>query len=199
MNLSEVNISWFRAVNDLGKEYPMFNPVFEMFAEYTVFVLIIGCLYYWFSREKENRIMIISGGFSFVLAEIMGKLAGQLHSNNQPFAELNHVNQLIQKAVDNSFPSDHTILLFSICFSIWLVRKKSGFLWMILAFCTGISRIGVGVHYPFDVLVGAAIAMLSAYIIYVLAAKLPFITSILSIYEKIEEAILPRKSQSKDV
>lgn len=198
MNISEVNISWFRAVNDLGKEYPIINPVFEMFAEYTVFVLIIGCLYYWFSREKENRIMIISGSFSFVLAEIMGKLAGQLHSNNQPFAELSHVNQLIHKAVDNSFPSDHTILLFSICFSIWLVRKKSGFLWMVLAICTGISRIGVGVHYPFDIIVGAIIAMISAVIMYVFAHKLPFVKSILSFYEKIEQSILPGKSRSKD-
>lgn len=198
MNLSEVNISWFRAVNDLGKEYPIINPVFEMFAEYTVFILIIGCLCYWFSPEKENRMMMISGGFSFVLAEVMGKLVGQLHSNNQPFAELSHVNQLIHKAVDNSFPSDHTILLFSICFSIWLVRKKSGFLWMVLAICTGISRIGVGVHYPFDIIAGAIIAMISAVIMYVLARKLPFVKSILSFYEKIEQSILPGKSRSKD-
>ncbi len=35
---------------------------------------------------------------TFVMAEMMEKMAGRLHSNNQPFAELANVNQLIEKA-----------------------------------------------------------------------------------------------------
>ncbi len=62
---------------------------------------------------------------------------------------------LIDHAVDTFISLvTHTILFFSICFSFWLVRKKTGWLWLILALCIAISRIWVGVHYPFDVTVG---------------------------------------------
>ncbi|NMD71631.1 undecaprenyl-diphosphatase [Bacillus sp. DNRA2] len=199
MNLSELNIKWFRSINDLGINHPVMNPIFEFFAEYTVLMLMMGTIVFWFTRKGKNRIMLLNAGISFVLAEILGKLAGQLHSNNQPFAELDNVNQLINKAIDNSFPSDHTILLFSVSFSIWFFRKKQGLSWMALAVVTAISRIGVGVHFPFDVLAGALIAMSSAFIIYWLNSKLNFSKKILSIYEKIEKMILTQKKQSKEM
>lgn len=56
--------------------------------------------------------MIIQAIVAFVTAEIIGKLAGKLHLNYQPFAAFPNVNKLVDQAVDNSFPSDHTILFF---------------------------------------------------------------------------------------
>lgn len=94
----------------------------------------------WFTRSRKNRMMIIQAMVAFVTAEIIGKLAGKFHLNYQPFAVLPDVNKLVDHAVDNSFPSDHTILFFSICFSFWLVRKKTGWLWLMLAFCVANSR-----------------------------------------------------------
>ncbi|WP_147535242.1 undecaprenyl-diphosphatase [Bacillus marasmi] len=199
MNLSEVNVTWFRTINNLGKDYPAFNPVFEFFAEYTVYILVLGLLGFWFTTIKKNRIMTINAAIAFILAEIIGKIAALLYSNNQPFAELSNVNQLVERAVDNSFPSDHTILMFSVCFSIWLVKKKQGVVWLVIAFATGISRIGVGVHYPFDVIVGATIAIIAAILINWGNSKLYFSNWVLSIYEKIENSILPTRNRSKDV
>lgn len=115
------------------------------------------------------------------------------------FAQLAHVNKLIEKSVDNSFLSNHTILFFSICFSFWLVRKKEGTFWMILAVCVAISRIGVGVHYPADVMVGALLGILSSLTVYWLVPKLSLIKRILALYEKVEQYVLPTKTESKDV
>lgn len=41
LDISEVNISLFRLVNDLGKEHPFLNPVFSFIAEYMVFLLAL--------------------------------------------------------------------------------------------------------------------------------------------------------------
>lgn len=199
MIFTEMNLFWFREINDLGKNYPLINPVFKFFAEYTVYILLIGFLYYWFSRDKDNRTMILNAAFSFILAEAAGKLAGLFYSNNQPFAELENVNQLIEKTVDNSFPSDHTILFFAISFSIWLVRKKHGSILLLFALCTAISRIGVGVHYPFDILTGALIGIFSSLIIAKLSYQYHFTSKLLSLYEKVEHSFFPVKKQSKDV
>lgn len=110
MDLSQMNVELFRIINDFGKEHTYLNHTFIFLAEYMVFVLGLMALIFWFTRRKENRFMIISAAAAFIMAEIIGKIAGKLHSNNQPFAELSNVNKLIEKAVDNSFPSDHTPL-----------------------------------------------------------------------------------------
>ncbi|MFB6468808.1 undecaprenyl-diphosphatase [Cytobacillus sp. Hz8] len=199
MFMSSWNQIWFRAINDLGKEYTYLNPIFIFLAEYMVYVFAFCLVVIWFSRREKNRMMVIQAGFAFIVAEILGKVAGLLHSNSQPFAELQHVNQLIEKAVDNSFPSDHTILFFSICFTFWLVQRRSGLIWMLLAISVAISRIWVGVHYPFDVLAGAAIGVISAYIAYLVVPRLHFIRKTLAIYERVEEKIIPTKHHSRNL
>lgn len=67
--------------------------------------------------------MIICGMIAFVIAEILGEVAGKIYSNNQPFAELTNVNQLIEHTVDNSFPSDHAIQFFLSASRFYFLRK----------------------------------------------------------------------------
>ncbi|QRG70259.1 undecaprenyl-diphosphatase [Brevibacillus choshinensis] len=199
MNAMEVNIHYFRLINDLGKQYPMWNPVFYVIAEYMVYGLALAVFLYWFRRTSENRMMVICGTVTFFLAELFGKVAGSLHYNQQPSAELTDVNQLVQKAVNNSFPSDHTILFFSFCMSFWLFKKRSGIFWMLLALCMGISRIWVGVHYPADVIVGALISIGSALAVYLVVPRLPIVHTLLGFYEKAEQALFPAKQKSRDL
>jgi undecaprenyl-diphosphatase len=186
----------FRLINDLGKQHTFINPIFIFIAEYMVIFLALAVITFWFTRVKQNRIMIICGSITFVIAEIMGKLAGKIHSNNQPFAELSNVNQLIEKAVDNSFPSDHTILFFSFCMTFWLFRGGKGFLWILLAVLVGISRIWVGVHYPADIAVGAIISIISAFMVFRLVPKLGMTQKLLGMYERGESSILSLKKDN---
>lgn len=197
MSFSQFNIDIFRAINDLGKQYAFLNSAMVFLAEYMVYILGLIIIAYWFTGFRKSRMLIIQAMVAFVIAEVIGKIAGNFHLNYQPFAVLPHVNKLVDHTVDNSFPSDHTILFFSICFSLWLVRKKTGWLWLILALCVAISRIWVGVHYPFDVAVGALIGCISAVISYWLVPKLSFIRQLLTQYERVEKHVLPSKNKSK--
>ncbi|PEF22871.1 undecaprenyl-diphosphatase [Bacillus pseudomycoides] len=198
MPFSQFNIDAFRWINDLGKQNPSLNPMMVFVAEYMLYALVLGVLIYWFTRNNKNRMMIIQGGLAFIVAEIIGKIVGQFYSHHQSFAVLPNVNQLVEHEIDNSFPSDHTILFFSICVSIWLVRKKEGWLWLMLAFCVAISRIWVGVHYPIDVVTGALVGIISALFVYWIAPKLSFIKRLLGLYERMEKHVIPVKNNSKD-
>ncbi|MED1412174.1 MULTISPECIES: undecaprenyl-diphosphatase [Bacillus] len=198
MSFSQLNIDAFRTINDLGKQYSSLNSTMVFLAEYMVYFLGLIIMAYWFTQSRKNKMMIIQAMVAFVTAEIIGKLAGNLYLNYQPFAVLPNVNKLVDHAVDNSFPSDHTILFFSICFSFWLVRKKTGWLWLVLAFCVAISRIWVGVHYPFDVVTGALIGIISALFSYWLTPKITFIKQLLNLYEKIEQNVIPSKNKSNN-
>ena len=197
MNISEMNNNLFRMVNDIGKEFTFINFPMVIIAEYTVFFLAIFVILFWFTKNKENKIMLICGGIAFILAETMGKVAGLLHFNKQPFAVLSNTNQLIDKAINNSFPSDHTILFFSFCMSFWLFKKGKWIVWVLLAILVGVSRIWVGVHYPLDVLVGAFIGITSAVIIYFTVPRLTIITTVINKYESIEKVITSKFHEAK--
>lgn len=197
LNISEINNNLFRMINDLGEEFPFTNLPMIFIAEYTVFFLAIFVIVFWFTKNKENKIMLISAGMAFILAEAIGKFAGLFHYNQQPFAVLSNTNQLIEKSINNSFPSDHTILFFSFCMSFWLFKKGKWIIWILLAILVGISRIWVGVHYPFDVLVGAFIGITSAVIMYFTVPKLKLITTVITKYESIEKIIISKIHEVK--
>ena len=178
--MTDINIQVFRAINNLGKDYAFMNPFFIFIAEYTLALLIIALLFYWFTRSKTNRLMAIAALLSVVLAEVIGKLISMLHFNYQPFVVLSDVNQLIDKDVGNSFPSDHTIIFFAVCFTFFFFKSRFKYFWVGLALLVGLSRMWVGVHYPADVLTGALVAIGSAYTCYKLIPKSQGIQKILS-------------------
>lgn len=195
MNLSEINIELFRMFNDLGKEVMFLNPIMIFFAKYMKYFLLFGIIMYWFTRKRENRIMIISSIFAFVVAEVFGAIAGAIHSNHQPFAELSNVNQLIGHAIDNSFPSDHAIEFFSICITFLLFKKNLRYVWLAIAILVSISRVWVGVHYPADILVGAILGIIGAALCYWIIPQLNVIKKLLDIYEQGEDYVLSKVSK----
>ncbi|WP_281167944.1 undecaprenyl-diphosphatase [Paenibacillus assamensis] len=202
LDISEVNHSLFRWINDLGKEFPFLNPAFVFIAEYMVVLLALTVLVYWFTRDKDNRMMILCASIAFICAFAIGKISGVFHSNYQPFYELNDVNTLVHKEKDNSFPSDHTMLFFTYCFTFWLFKRGWSMLWVWLAVLVGISRIWVGVHYPLDVFTGIWISLASATFIYVIVPKRSVTQSIIQLYEKYESKFLFKrtmKNKSKNV
>lgn len=194
MSYTEINEAIFWFINDWGVHFPWLNPISVVVAEYTVYALALSMLIFWFSKSRDNRIMVLNAGIAFIFAEVLGKLAGMLYFNNQPFHELTNVNQLVERSVDNSFPSDHTILFFSICFSYFFMQTaKARWIWPVVAIGVGLSRILVGVHYPGDVFVGAIFGIGSAYLIYAMRSKVPVVDRLLAIYETVERAVLPAK------
>ncbi|MGN7326896.1 undecaprenyl-diphosphatase [Bacillus pumilus] len=189
------NEDLFRWVNQLSIDHGYLNPIFIGLAEYTVLLAALMCLFVWFqNRSRYNRAMVVSAGLTFILAELLGKIAGVFYFNQQPFAEMSHVNLLIQKEVNNSFPSDHTIFIFSVCLIFWLFHKRHVY-WLFVACAVGFSRIWVGVHYPFDVLAGAIIASLTAVTVVYLPICQKSVNAILSCYEWLEQNVVRKRTK----
>lgn len=168
--MMDINSSLFRLINDLGFQIPALNPVFIFIAEYFLYLLIIVLIYYLFKDNGKHRVMVLAAVVSCLLAVILGKIAGQFHYNIQPFATLDNVNQLIDKEVNNSFPSDHTILSFTICMMLFLFDKRK-FYFLFIGVLVAVSRVWVGVHYPFDVVTSIVLSIVAALIVNALFKK----------------------------
>ena len=171
--MMDTNIQLFRLINDLGFQIPALNPVFIFIAEYFLYLLIIVLIVYLFKDNGKHRIMVLAAVVSCLIAVILGKITGQFHYNVQPFATLDNVNLLIEKEVNNSFPSDHTILSFTICMTLFLFDKRK-FYFLFIGLLVAVSRIWVGVHYPFDVLTSIVLSIVAALIVSTIFKK--FIT-----------------------
>ena len=65
---------------------------------------------------------------------------------------------------DYSFPSGHTLASFEAAFALFLRHKKWGIAALVLAFFVALSRLFLLVHYPSDLLFGALLGILFAYL-----------------------------------
>ena len=84
----------------------------------------------------------------------------------RPYEVVAGLEILIDPLKSFSFPSGHTACSFAAAFAYFrcLKQKKWGIAALVLAGLIGFSRLYVGVHYPTDVLGGAAVGMFAAWI-----------------------------------
>lgn len=106
-------------------------------------------------------------GAACASALAMGALATNVFLKNlvqriRPYAALEKLRILVSEPSDWSFPSGHATASFAAAWVLFrLAPKKVGVPALLLAILIALSRLYVGVHYPTDVLAGAAIGVLS--------------------------------------
>jgi undecaprenyl-diphosphatase len=77
----------------------------------------------------------------------------------------------LSKSHDPSFPSDHASAAFAIAFAVFLFDRMVGTLFLAVAVVIGLARVLIGVHYPGDVLAGAAVGLLTALVVVYLGRR----------------------------
>jgi len=70
-----------------------------------------------------------------------------------------------------SFPSGHSAFFFAMATAIYLYNKKWGIGFFLAAILMNISRVIAGVHYPSDIIGGAIIGIIVAYVVFYFAER----------------------------
>jgi undecaprenyl-diphosphatase len=181
--MEELNQSIFLQINYLVHSSNILDNLAILSAKYMPYFFILLEIILYFILKKKNS--AIFAFMSMVLALTFNKLIGMVYFHSRPFVDNLGVT-LVNHLPDNSFPSDHTTFIFAIAiFSyINLDNKNIGEVALILALIGGVSRIFTGVHYPFDILGGILVALISSLIIYKLKVKLQFINNFIFKIEK---------------
>jgi undecaprenyl-diphosphatase len=117
------------------------------------------------------KIACLSGLTAAGLGLLVGQLVSHLWVRERPFAV--HPTQtllLVPPSHEPSFPSDHAIAAFAIAVAVALVGGRfAGSFFLAGATMIALARVFVGLHYPGDVLGGAAIGAVAALVVVGLA------------------------------
>ncbi|MFA5133910.1 MAG: phosphatase PAP2 family protein [Patescibacteria group bacterium] len=154
-----MDIEILKYFNDLALKSEYLDALFIFIAVYFVFIL---AFFHFLYLRKIGKINIwLRSWLAVGVAYVLKKVIGMVYFRLRPFAAMEGINNLIGKSAhEASFPSGHTIIAFTLAFSIFWLNKKWGSLFLVGAFLVAVSRIIVGVHYPTDILGGIAIAFL---------------------------------------
>lgn len=113
--------------------------------------------------KKRGRIAVVLLIFGITLSDqICNSVIKPLVGRTRPCNVLNNVHLLINCTKSFSFPSSHATNIFSGTILLSFVYRKFKMPLLIIAALVAYSRVYVGVHYPFDVLVGMVLGILCA-------------------------------------
>lgn len=121
-------------------------------------IIFIMILY----KVKDWRYGLYSLIASSVLNEFIFK---NIFDRTRPCNSIEINDMLIECPMTYSFPSSHALVAFCFAYVFSKLVPKYKYIIWIIAFFVAISRAYLGVHYFFDVLVGALLGILIGYII----------------------------------
>lgn len=125
------------------------------------FWIIIALILYLLGNEKgkvvAKRMIVI-----LLLTTIITQLVKLFIMRPRPYTELSNLI-LLGLGTDYSFPSGHTAT--STAMAYLLSKEYNRWIFMLIPFVVGISRLYIGVHYPSDVLGGFLLGLFIAYLL----------------------------------
>jgi undecaprenyl-diphosphatase len=137
------------------------DPVlaYSNFAELLFLVLLAGLFVFTrgFTRRAARR-GVIAAGLSAAVALAIAQVLAALVDRPRPFvSDPGGVHLFARHVADPGFPSDHATAGFAIAVAILLRSRRWGYVTRALATVLSISRVALGIHFPTDVLAGAAL------------------------------------------
>lgn len=139
-----------------------FSAIF--FADYVQYVIagLFVLLFFRTKNRSRNRVIVILATVAALAARYIAKpFILFFVAETRPFIYL-HFTPLVTTLTSEdfqSFPSGHALFFFALATTVFCFRKKLGAYLFGVAIVMGLSRIYVGVHWPFDIVVGAGIGI----------------------------------------
>jgi undecaprenyl-diphosphatase len=124
-------------------------------------ILIILLL--WKGGRKGRIAVLLIIPVIFLSDQLSSHVIKPLFARSRPCIALTDVHLLLNRKTSFSFTSSHAANFFAVAAYFNYYYPKYGWVYFSLATLVGLSRIFVGVHYPFDVIFGAFLGIICAY------------------------------------
>ncbi|MSU63099.1 MAG: phosphatase PAP2 family protein [Pedosphaera sp.] len=159
--IESLDVGGFRFVHESLRNSAL-DLILPFFSWNALFVpaLILAAIWLVWRGGSRGRIFL----FMMVLAIVVGdgiicNSIKHIVARPRPFAALADVQPLVGKGTSGSMPSSHVANWFAAATLTWLFWRRRGWMVLGIACVVAFSRVYLGVHYPSDVLVGAALGV----------------------------------------
>ena len=162
MNL---DLYFFNLINQFATKWLLLDKMAIFFAEYFQYALIVIFSLFLLKNYKRYLPMLFSAAASVFLSRIViTEIIRFFFFRPRPFV-IEKVNLILTHDANASFPSGHAAFFFALATAVYFCNKKWGILFFVFAFLISISRVFGGIHWPADILAGAAVGIFSGWLI----------------------------------
>lgn len=162
--LNQIDISVFYFIN-----VSLQNPFFDWFMPFVtnkyhwfpVWAVIVVLLLWKGGRQGRIMVLLIIPVI-FLSDQLASHVLKPFFERPRPCSALPDVHLLVNAKSSFSMPSAHASNFFAVAFFFGYYFRRYSVIFYFIALVVGLSRIFVGVHYPFDVLAGAILGVLCA-------------------------------------
>ena len=162
----------FELIYNLSQRNFAVDGLMIFVAKYLPYFLVLGFLIFAFSK-KDNRLRIFTvseAALAIILSRgIVTEVIRFFYNYQRPFEKLG-LTALVD-ASSNSFPSGHAAWFFALAMVIFYFSRRLGTWYFVFAALNGLARVYAGVHWPLDILGGAAIGVLCALLVHRILRK----------------------------
>lgn len=167
----------FIYLNNLGiEEYDLFwSTVTNISTWIPLFVLFFVIIYLKYPKREALFVTFTVIALVFFITtatDLTKEYVARLRPNNDP--QVNTLIRILKTPITYSFFSGHAASSFSVTTLVVLfLRNRFKWCWLfyIWPLLFALSRIYVGVHYPVDIIVGAMVGVLSAFLFYAIYVR----------------------------
>jgi undecaprenyl-diphosphatase len=188
-----MNYQLFEYINQNAGHHPFLDGLMVFVTNYSLIIFALVLLLIWFFGKENYKYTVVFAVVTGALGLFINFILGHIFYEPRPFVT-HHVHLLIQHAKDSSFPSDHATGAFSLALAVLLRHRKIGVGMLLFAILTGISRVYLGHHYPFDVLGSIIVSLVSSLLVYKFSSVFePIGRIIINLYYRIP--LVPKTEQ----
>ncbi|MDP3901065.1 MAG: phosphatase PAP2 family protein [bacterium] len=145
------------------------EPLVVFLAQYLPYLLGAAVLI-WVLQRRDGKIFLQLAATAILSRLIFVEAIRFFWDRSRPFIELGFT-PLIEHDPSGSFPSGHAAFFFALSAVVFAKDKKTGMVFLFLSSLIVVARVFAGVHWFSDVLAGAVIGVLSAWLILKLFLK----------------------------
>lgn len=159
----------YRDINDFAVHTAWLHGPAKVFAVYAVGLFAVVVLAgWWYARFRPDAPRAVAASLWAAAGTLVAVAVNQPVANAaaraRPYLPMPHVEVLVARTQDFSFPSDHATTAGAATAGIWIVARYAGtavrnlaIASTALAVAIAFARVYVGAHYPGDVLAGLAL------------------------------------------
>jgi len=159
-----MNEKIFHYLNNLALQNELFDTIVIFITGWLIWWMFFGVILLLIFKKITPKQFLKIIFYPLILWGIT-KIIKYFYYSPRPFLELENIKKLIIHGTNDSMPSGHTVLATALATITYLYNKNTGILFLVFAILIGLSRIIVGVHWPFDILIGALFGILGILIL----------------------------------